>query len=191
MDLHFKGAHRDSSSATRQQLTRPELLRFSAIAEKSTAPTPRHQSIHHAAVVQPRPLSLLLLSLSPARTSRFTRRPAFFVSVHTRMKAPHTPTRGGSKGAPRTPSVNRLAVAERSVGARVERGEAAPVEAPFAQSARAWRSGGDRKIMFDNRGEGREQSQQVCRVYVCPRKRKNRAVGIQQQQQQQQRLQRG
>lgn len=74
------------------------------------------------------------------------------------MKAPQTPTRaaghGGSsqKGPPRTPSVNRLAVAERGVGARVERGEAAPVEAPFAQSARAWRSGGDRKIMFDNRG---------------------------------------
>lgn len=54
---------------------------------------------------------------------------------------------------PRTPSANRLAVAERGVGARVERGEAAPVEAPYAHSTRAWRSGGDRKIMFDNRGE--------------------------------------
>ena len=79
------------------------------------------------------------------------------------MQAPQTPTRAGarggsSKGPPRTPSVNRLAVAERTVGARVERGEAAPVEAPFAQSARAWRSGGDRKIMFDNRGEASNRS---------------------------------
>lgn len=74
------------------------------------------------------------------------------------MKGPQTPTGGNgvarstSKG-PRTPSANRLAVAERAVGGRVERGEAAPVDAAFAQSARAWRSGGDRKIMFDNRGE--------------------------------------
>lgn len=55
--------------------------------------------------------------------------------------------------APRTPSANRLAVAERGVGARVERGETAPVDPHYAQSTRAWRSGGDRKIMFDNRGE--------------------------------------
>ncbi|CAN0159701.1 unnamed protein product [Pylaiella littoralis] len=53
---------------------------------------------------------------------------------------------------PRTPSANRLAVAERGAGVRVERGETAPVEAHYAQSSRAWRSGGDRKIMFDNRG---------------------------------------
>lgn len=75
------------------------------------------------------------------------------------MEAPSTPTRGNGvvqttskAGGPRTPSANRLAVAERGVGARVERGEAAPVDPHFQQSARAWRSGGDRKIMFDNRG---------------------------------------
>lgn len=92
------------------------------------------------------------------------------------MKAPQTPTRaaaggGSSKGPPRTPSVNRLAVAERTVGARVERGEAAPVEAPFAQSARAWRSGGDRKIMFDNRGEA---SNKICHVCVSKNPRHGR-----------------
>lgn len=75
------------------------------------------------------------------------------------MAAPSTPTRGNGvvqttskAGGPRTPSANRLAVAERGVGARVERGETAPVDPHFQQSARAWRSGGDRKIMFDNRG---------------------------------------
>ncbi|CAB1113101.1 unnamed protein product [Ectocarpus sp. CCAP 1310/34] len=96
------------------------------------------------------------------------------------MEAPSTPTRGNGvvqttskAGGPRTPSANRLAVAERGVGARVERGETAPVDPHFQQSARAWRSGGDRKIMFDNRGghaltpEAQRPPALVAIMHVC------------------------
>ena len=74
------------------------------------------------------------------------------------MKQPRTPTGkgvslklAGSKG-PRTPSANRLA-SQQQQQARLERGETAAASAPFSQSTRAWRTGGDRKIMFENRGE--------------------------------------
>lgn len=77
------------------------------------------------------------------------------------MKQPRTPTnhgvslkREGSKG-PRTPSANRLASQQQQ--ARLERGETAAASAPFSQSTRAWRTGGDRKIMFENRGEQRQR----------------------------------
>lgn len=73
------------------------------------------------------------------------------------MKAPRTPTASGVslkfnrlKNGPRTPSANRLAP---SAAAAAQSTKAAKQAAPFSQSTRAWRSGGDRKIMFDNRGE--------------------------------------
>ena len=81
------------------------------------------------------------------------------------MDQPRTPTghgvslkREGSKG-PRTPSANRLASQQQQ--ARLERGETAAASAPFSQSTRAWRTGGDRKIMFENRGERRETGRVV------------------------------
>lgn len=73
------------------------------------------------------------------------------------MKSPRTPTASGVslkfnrlKNGPRTPSANRLAP---SAAAAARSTKAAQQAAPFSQSTRAWRSGGDRKIMFDNRGE--------------------------------------
>lgn len=72
------------------------------------------------------------------------------------MKSPRIPTSGvsvkfnRSNNGPRTPSANRLAP---SAAAAARQTKAAKETAPFPQSTRAWRSGGDRKIMFENRGE--------------------------------------
>lgn len=73
------------------------------------------------------------------------------------MNFARTPTRSGvvlkfGRG-PRTPSANRLAQSEQQEAVSRERGEPTAVAAVYSQSSRAWRTGGDRKIMFESGGK--------------------------------------